>query len=777
MQKKIEKTKEEKLAESFFPVDESDTKYGIEKEQKKPLSFTGFEEAPIKETQRKQRSGRKKFSRKLKRTRPQEIIKKEKEVKIPKISLKKEGYELIITEKPQAALKIASVLGKYEKRNYQKVPYYEVNRNGKRIFVACAVGHLFSLTQNAKSRGIPTFDISWVPNFTVRKNDFTERYYNTILKLVKNAGEITIATDYDIEGEVIGYNIMRFICSQKDANRMKFSTLTEKELNDSYEKKSSSIDWGQAIAGETRHYLDWLYGINLSRALMNAIKSTGSFRIMSIGRVQGPSLKLIVEKEKQIQSFKSEPYWQVFIKVKNKKTQEIIELKHTKDISKKTELKKFDNLKDKEIDVTTEKKSQILPPGVPFNLTLLQIEAYKLYGMTPSKTLQIAQSLYLSGLISYPRTSSQKLPASINYEEILNNLAKKYKVEKLITKNKPVEGNKTDPAHPSIYPTGNFQIVSGDDEKIYNLIVKRFLSLFCDDAIIENKKIRTEINSLHFSLSGSAIRKKGWMEIYPAKLQEKEIPDFNEKGEILDVKIEEKQTQPPKRYSPASIIAELEKRNLGTKATRSMILETLYNRNYIKEKSIEATPLGISLIDTLNKYSPIIIDEKLTKNFEKEMNLIQTLKKRFQEKEKEIISKAEESITKIISQFKKNEKDIGKELLDANIKLNEERKIENTLNICPICKKGNLIISYSKKNKKHFVACNAYPECKNTYSLPQGFIKKAEKNCEDCNFPMLMRIARGKRPWIFCFNVSCPSNKKRIEEYRKKHERNINENL
>tara|TARA_B100000315_G_scaffold229348_1_gene238867 strand:- start:1729 stop:2913 length:1185 start_codon:yes stop_codon:yes gene_type:complete len=394
--------------------------------------------------------------------------------------------------------------------------------------------------------------------------------------------------------------------------------------------------------------------------------------------------------------------------------------------------------------------------------------------MVPSATLRTAQSLYLGGLISYPRTSSQKLPASINYGEILKKLANKYNVKKLITRKIPVEGKKTDPAHPSIYPTGNFQILSGDEEKIYNLIVKRFLALFCEDAIIDNKRIKGKIDDLIFATSGSSIRKKAWMEIYPVKFNEREIPDFNGKSKILKTRTEEKQTKPPRRYSPASIISELEKKNLGTKATRSMILETLYDRNYIKERSIEATSLGISLIETIKKHSSIIADEELTRNFEKEMNSIQTLKKDFEKGEKKIIEKAKETIKKIISQFKSKENEIGKELLSANAELNKQRKEENKLVPCGVCGKGNLIINYSKKNKKHFIACDAYPNCKNTSSLPFGMIKKSGKNCEECEYPMLLRVMRGKRPWEFCFNPECVKNKERIEKYRKKIEEENN---
>ncbi len=771
MKRKPKKTKEEKLAEDFFPVDEDNLKTTIEKPVK---SLVQAEDLVKKAIEKEYKKPGKKEIETVKKIKKKRITKKttKNNKKItyspPKIELKQGNYELIITEKPQAAAKIATALGNPTTRAQRGISYYELNRDGKQIIVACAVGHLFTLSQNNSGAKIPTFDIKWLPNYLVRKNDFTKKYYDTLLKLAKNAGSLTVATDYDIEGEVIGLNVIRFICGQKDANRMKFSTLTQKELDQAYETKSKQINWGQAIAGETRHYLDWFYGINLSRALMNAIKTTGKFRIMSIGRVQGPALNLIVQKEREIQEFKSQTYWQVFITVKNS---HVLELKHNKDIFEKKGLEKFKNLKGKTAQAQTKKTKQILPPNPPFNLTTLQTEAYKFYGINPSNTLRSAQSLYLAGLISYPRTSSQKLPESIDYKSILKKLAREYNVEKLITKSKPTEGKKSDPAHPSIYPTGNKQILSGDEEKIYNLIVKRFLSLFCDNAVIENKKIEVEVNKLKFSTRGSEIKKKTWMEIYPTKLKETQVPDLEGEVKIINTKKEEKETQPPKRYSPASIISQLEKRNLGTKATRSSILETLYDRGYIKDKSIEATPLGMSLIKTLEKYSPIIIDEKLTRSFEDEMESIVQAKKDFEKKEEKVIGKAKKTITEIAEQFNKNENKIGKELLQANLAQREQQKQENKITTCPVCKKGDLAITYSRKTRRHFIACDAYPNCKTTYSLPpNSLIKKTEKICDQCGFPMLMSIRKGKKPWFFCFNSACPTNKERIEAYKKKQE-------
>jgi len=808
MIKKQKKTREEKSAENFFRVDESDIDYATEKRTKKgtpkdDLLKKALEvsvKAPVPKEEilkgsiekiykkidrseletvekkgtkkvKKKKSTRKKTSKKKASAKKAQVRKAE--FSPPKFELKKNGYELIITEKPQAAMKISSALGKSTKKDFKGIAYYEVDRGGKKIIVACAVGHLFTLTQKATGAIVPNFDIDWVPNYMVRKKDFTKKYLDTLSKLAKDAGSITVATDFDIEGEVIGWNVVRFICGQENASRMKFSTLTTKELDKAYEEKIDHLTWGQAFAGETRHNLDWFYGINLSRALMNAIKTTGKFKIMSIGRVQGPALNLIVKKEREIQKFEPKQYFQIFIIVDDKKNQ--LELKHNKDIFDKQELAKFQDIVGKDALAQTKKSEQTIPPNPPFNLTTLQTEAYKFHGITPSNTLRAAQSLYLAGLISYPRTSSQKLPKEIGYKEILKRLSEIYGVEKLITKDKPFEGKKTDPAHPSIYPTGQTGILTGNEEKIFNLVVKRFLSLFCDDAIVDNKTVKAVVDDLLFSTRGAEIRKKAWMEIYPTKLKEIEIPDMEGEVKIIDSKIEEKETQPPKRYSPASMLSELEKRNLGTKATRSAILETLYDRGYVKEKSIEATALGISLIETLEKYSPVIIDEELTRNFENEMESITKSKseslKDFESKEEKIKETAKKNILEISKQFKEHEERIGKELLNANLKLREDQKKENTLNVCPKCKKGHLAITYSKQFRRNFIACNAYPECKTTYSLPpNGTIKKTDKICESCGFPKLMTLRMGKRPWLFCFNKDCETNKERLEEYYRKKE-------
>ncbi|MBU2523156.1 MAG: DNA topoisomerase I [Nanoarchaeota archaeon] len=672
------------------------------------------------------------------------------------LEYKKEST-LIITEKPQAAMKIAYALADNvpSQKKVGQVSYYEFTKDGKKVIVGCAVGHLFTLDEIGKKKW-PNFDLEWIPSSNKKGSEFTKRYLDVLKQLSKRAGNFIVATDYDIEGELIGLNVIRFICGQKDAKRMKFSALTKEDINEAYSNPQPTINWGHAYAGETRHYLDWMYGINLSRALMTAIKKVGSFRIMSIGRVQGPAIAMIVKKEKEIQAFKSEPYWQVSLLVKN--SSEFI-VKYAKNITNKDELKAFLALKGGKGEAATEKKNEKLSPLHPFDLTTLQVEAYKLFGITPTKTLQLAQQLYLAGFISYPRTSSQKLPASINYTRILKRLPQEFS---RFTKRKvPVEGSKSDSAHPSIYPTGETpDELETDSARLYNLIVKRFVSCFCEDALLENKIIKVTVDEKTFSTKGIRILENGWLNVYDYKIEERVLPDVNGLITVRGVNVEEKETQPPHRYSEASLVSELSRKNLGTKSTRAAIIETLFKRGYAADRQIRATPLGITVTDALMKNCPSILDENLTRKFEEEMDEIQNSKKG-EDEQKKILNEAKKVLTEIAETFAKNEMEIGKEIIAAQSQIRQEEKEAAKITPCTKCQKGFLVIRRNKQGKQ-FLACNAYPECKTTFSLPPyGLIKKTDKMCE-CNWPILITIRKGKRPWEFCANPNCPRRQNQI---------------
>ncbi len=218
--------------------------------------------------------------------------------------------------------------------------------------------------------------------------------------------------------------------------------------------------------------------------------------------------------------------------------------------------------------------------------------------------------------------------------------------------------------------------------------------------------------------------------------------------DVKKIELFSKQTQPPKRYTQASIIKELEKRGLGTKATRAQILENLYTRGYVDETSITVTGLGKKTVEVLQKYSPTILDEKLTRKIEEEMEEIREGKK----KEKEVLEEARQILDKILQDFKKNEKQIGSELVGA-AEATEEK--QNYIGKCTECD-GNLTIKKGKFG--YFIACTKYPECRVTFSLPSKImVKSAEKNCEVCNTPNIFVIRKGKQPQELCLNPYCES--------------------
>ncbi len=673
--------------------------------------------------------------------------------------------ELIITEKPAAAKRIADALADKHavRESYQKVvPYYRLSHKGKQIIVACAVGHLYGLAEKEKNGWkYPVFEIEWKPAADVKKaSAFSRKYLMALKKISQEADEFTIATDYDVEGEVIGLNIIRYVCNKKDANRMKFSTLTKEDLIEAYEHKSKTLDWPQAKAGETRHFLDFYYGINLSRALTAAIKTTGMFKVMSTGRVQGPTLKLIVDREKEILAFKPVPFWQLELVGEENKKQ--VSALHEKDkFWEKAEAERiYTKVKDEKtakIDDVSKKEIQQAPPN-PFDLTSLQIEAYRCLRISPKQTLAIAQELYTAGLISYPRTSSQKLPDKIGYKKILSALSKIFPEEiKLLSfkkELKPNEGQKSDPAHPAIYPTGIIsKKLDRDSSNLYELIARRFLATFGDPAIRQSMNVKINCKNEIFIAKGITTLKPGWHKLYGrfVMLKEEELPELKKGQSILVKKItlHSKETQPPKRYTPASIIKELEKRNLGTKSTRANIIDTLFQRDYITGKAIQATDIGIKTIETLSKYSPGIVDEALTRHFEEETDRIYEKKTN----EGDVLKKAREVLLKILDEFRKKEKQIGEGLGKAT---KEARKKESTFGKCPICGEGELVTKRGKFGL--FIACTKYPDCNATYKLPTGALTKpTDKVCEQCKHPIVMVIRAGKRPQELCLNANCPS--------------------
>ncbi|MFP4117075.1 MAG: DNA topoisomerase I [Candidatus Aenigmatarchaeota archaeon] len=672
--------------------------------------------------------------------------------------------QLIIAEKPDAAGRIAYALAddNVSKKNRGKAVWYETTVGDEETYVVPAVGHLFTLEQEGKGWDYPIYDIEWKPTHEVRDNsNWMKNYHTNLKKLAEKSDTFINACDYDQEGAVIGFNILKFIVGTENAARMKFSTLTTSDLQEAYDNLSEDLDRGMVDSGLARHILDWLWGINLSRALTLSVKNnTNTFHVLSTGRVQGPALKILAEREREIQEFKPEDYWVLEALLKSEK--ESIKAKHNKD--KFWEEDEAEDTKERaeENEATVEevKKNKYKhKPPAPFDLSSLQSEAYSAFKFNPSKTLDVAQSLYESGLISYPRTSSQKLPPKIGYQKILKKLKNqdKYKdpASKVLGKDKifPKQGKKEDKAHPAIYPTGSKpDNLSEDEKKLYDLVVKRYFAVFGDPALRESVKLTFDLSGEKFTAKGKRTLEKNWFTLYKPYVKKKEqvIPDVEE-GEELDVEEVrklDKQTQPPNRYTQASLVSEMEKRNLGTKATRSQIVDKLYDRGYIDGSSIKVMDIGLAVVDILEEYAPKVLSEEMTRSIEEEMEEIRD----GENTKEEVVEQAKETPGEILESIRENEEEIGQGLKEAVL---ETKRKKRELGECPECG-GTLKVI--KTGKSQFVGCTNYPDCENSFPLPQNAkIVPTKDTCDDCGLPTFKVIRKGKRPFTMCPDPDCKS--------------------
>ncbi len=667
--------------------------------------------------------------------------------------------QLIVCEKPKVAEKVANALaeGNIERESLFGVTHYRIKRHGKDIIVAPAVGHLYSLKQAKGTGGYPVFDIDWVPSYEVEKGAaFSKGYLKALESLAKKANEFVNSCDYDSEGSLIGYNIIRFAGKSDTGKRMKFSALTTEDLVEAYDT-AGGLDYGNIRAGEARHMLDWFYGINLSRALMDAVRSAGRFKVMSIGRVQGPSLKILVDRERAIAAFKPVPYWELTAHIHD------TTFMHVKGrFNAKEEAEGALGRTAKEGTVTTVEVRQFeQAPPVPFDLTSLQVEAFRWFHFSPSQTLQIAQSLYENSFISYPRTSSQKLPAKLNHPKLLANLGKNPAYKELAAKlvaqdrTKPNEGKKEYPAHPAIHPISGERPGEEREGKLFDLIARRYLACFAEPAMRESGRVEVALGPENYETRGTRTVTRNWMDYYGpyAKFEEISLPPLA-KGEHVKAEklgIHEKKTKPPARFTQASIVEELESRNLGTKATRSVVIETLYKRGYVDDKSIHVTPFGMAVCEALEHNCPEILDEELTRRIELEMDFIRT----GEITEEKVIEDGKGILTIILDEFRKNQEKIGKELMGA---IQETQQQQNVIGKCKVCGKDLKIIRL--RTGSVFVGCSGYPECRNTYPLPQyGKIVPLGTVCEKCGTPQVRVFRAGRKPFEMCIDPKCETKK------------------
>ena len=690
-----------------------------------------------------------------------------------------QGYQLVICEKPLAAKRISQVLGSkniIEKKHSLGIVVFEITSDKNQRYIVCsALGHMYSLTPLEKNRKkYPIYETVWSPRHSTIVNE-KKRILETlkvISRISEGASGFIHACDYDLEGELIGYNILEYACKHKyeQSQRAKFSSLTDSEINQSFNNLQRT-DIRIAQAGKARHLVDFIFGINLSRALVSCLtvaNQDNRYHNLSIGRVQGPTLGFMVDKEIKIREHIPDPVWRVSGKFQRDNSSFQANLSNA--------VRKFSEIQEILATCRNEKgtikkiisKNKKVNPPTPFHLSDLQKEAFRILKLSPSVTLSIAESLYLAALISYPRTSSKKLPSSIGYKKILDLLSTNYAtvdksiIQELLTQQHlvPHQGIEEDPAHPAIYPTGiKHKKLSTLQNKILDLIIKRFLATFGNSAVTNFTEVTINVNGHDFIAKGNTILNYGWIPIYEPyfSIKETSLPHFvkGDSVEVNEVTVVEDFIKPLARYNQASLLDKMEIEGIGTKSTRAETINLLIKRKYIVQDKIglEPTELGFTIIDTMKKFIPDIVTTKLTTFLESSI-------KRVEEGELDIINLQrylEKSLMNPLNKIKINELVIGNEIKNGLATSGDKW----SLGKCPKCHIGEMVLIKSNKTHKRFLACSKFrvTGCNAIALVPQfGSIKKSNAICS-CGWPILDVMFKRKRTWKICVNRSCRENR------------------
>ena len=682
------------------------------------------------------------------------------------------GYTLVICEKPDAARRVSDALSEGESRSerVEGTTVFRFNRKGEEFVVCAAQGHLYEVSDPARERTVyPVFDVEWYSSDLVDEDSASAaRRILAIRKLASGASKFVNACDFDVEGETIGYNLLRYACGEKEksAFRATFSALTEEDLVKAFDDLKPQEELGLARAGRARHAIDFVWGVNLSRALsQSALGSGHRYRTVSVGRVQGPTLGFLVEREREIRTFVPVPYWKASgaferdgMKLTAGYARDRIETKQT------AEKIRGECVGREAVAAAVRRNTVQIGPPVPFNIGDLQKEAYRAFGYTPSRTLQIAEGLYLGAFISYPRTGSQRLPPSINYRSIIRGLGKvpeysAHAAELLKGEPKPAQGAKSDAAHPAIHPTGEKpkHPLEVSELAVFDLVVRRFLAAFGPSARRELVEATIVVGEHQFRLAGGRTVFPGWMKYYGryAGYRDVEVPlvSEGERFKVIGVALEEKFEQRSPRYNPSSLLEKMEKEGIGTKATRADIIATLVGRGYVSGENMEVTDLGLSVVETMAEYVPSIISTELTREMERKLEAVEGRSG----SEAELLRETVRSIVRQLAELSANEEAVGREIDSAQTASVAKSFV---LGKCPVCKTGDLRIIRSKATKKRFVGCSNYSNgCRASAPLPQkGALRTASKPCERCSWPVV--YVAGRHPWRLCINPNCPGRRK-----------------
>ncbi len=650
--------------------------------------------------------------------------------------------ELIITEKDNAARRIADILSgeTYDSSRENGVNVYEWG--GKRCVGLS--GHVVGVDFPSEYSDWRDVEPVELIDASVEKTATQENIVATLRLLARRAERVTIATDYDREGELIGkeaYDIVREVDEEVPIRRVRFSSITENEVQNAFDEPDE-LDFDLAAAGEARQIIDLVWGAALTRFLSLSAGQLGN-DFISVGRVQSPTLKLIVDREREIEAFDPEDYWELFADLaKHEGDSTPFEAQYFYRDEDDNEAERiweeavadevYETLADRDsatvVDVN--RRTRTDAPPEPFNTTQF-IRAASAIGYSAKRAMSIAEDLYTAGYITYPRTDNTVYPDDLDPEELLDDFVGHNTLgdsaESLLEADEivPTEGDEETTDHPPIHPTGEIPSrgdVSDDEWEVFELVVRRFYATVADAAKWEHLKVVAEVDDYRLKANGKRLVEPGYHDVYPYfSTTENYVPDVDEGEELVlsDVELEAKQTQPPRRYGQSRLIETMEEMGIGTKSTRHNTLEKLYDRGYIEGDPPRPTKLAMAVVDAAENYADRVVSEEMTAQLEADMDAIASGEADLSE----VTDESREMLADIFASLADSREEIGDHL-------KKSLKDDKRLGPCPEC--GEDLLVRRSRHGSYFIGCDGYPDCEYTLPLPStGKPLILETECED----------------------------------------------
>lgn len=595
------------------------------------------------------------------------------------------------------------------------------------------------------------------------ENNFEPEYINirgkgdlikSLKKDAKAAKKVYLATDPDREGEAIAWHLAHILDIPEDSkSRVTFNEITKTAVQKAI-KEPRQIDINLVNAQQARRVLDRIVGYKISPVLWKKVRKG-----LSAGRVQSVAVKLIVDREKEIEDFIPEEYWNIIAKLLDEKSKKEFEAKLVGKNNKKLEIHSkeevdeiLDNIKKAKFIVTDVKKGERKRnPAPPFTTSTMQQEASRKLNFSLKKTMSVAQTLYEGvkipekgtvGLITYMRTDSTRISEEARKvaKEVVEATYGSEYYENRYYKTKADAQDAHEAIRPTYIDIKPEQIkdsLTNDQYKLYRLIYNRFLASQMKSAIFDTLAVTIDANEYNFKANGQSIKFKGFMTLYVEGTDEKEdeigqIPLLEVNQEVKKEKIESKQsfTEPPPRYTEASLVKALEEKDIGRPSTYSPTITTIIARHYVEKeaKQLVPTELGKVVNKLLTENFPDIINVEFTAEIENEFDEIADGKENWKQ-----------MISEFYGPFEKELEKVEKEL--------EHVELEEEVSDVPCEKCGRMmVVKYGRYGK--FLACPGYPECKNV----KPYIETIEEPCPNCGGKVQIRKTKNRRTFYICEN-------------------------